>query len=128
MNALPEFSKNPPAAEGAIADLNVKLPEDYLDFLRLSNGGEGFLSERCYAMLWRAEELDQANRDYHVPEQAPGLYVFGSNGGGEAFAFDLREQNPPIVVVPFIGMELQDALRAAATFSDFLAQGGTNLP
>ena len=72
-------------------------------------------------MLWKIDELLRFNREYEVPEYAPGLFLFGSNGGGEAFAFDLRaEGRNPVVSVPFIGMDVRDALPLAETFDGFL--------
>jgi hypothetical protein len=55
-----------------------------------------------------------------VAEFAPGLFAFGTNGGGEAFAFDLRTSTMPIVMVPFIGMELSEARSIGTTFNGFL--------
>lgn len=89
--------------------------------MRFTDGGEGFIRPNSYAMLWKIKELLQFNREYAVLEYAPGLLLFGSNGGGKAFAFDLRaEGRSPVVSVPFIGMDLRDALPLAETFDGFL--------
>lgn len=69
-----------------------------MTFLRRHNGGEGFIGSN-YLILWKAEEILPFNRDYEVERMAPDLLAFGSNGGGEAFAFDKREQSWPIVMV-----------------------------
>ena len=53
-------------------------------------------------------------------DRAPGLFIFGSNGGGEAYAFDTRTPEIPIVSVPFVGMERRLARFIAATFERFL--------
>ena len=39
--------------------------------------------------MWRAEELVEMNRAYKTAEFFPNLFFIGSNGGGEAYAFDL---------------------------------------
>jgi hypothetical protein len=57
------------------------------------NGGEGFIGEN-YLRAWPVEDLIQSNKDYRVDEAAPGLFLFGSSGGGEAFAFDTRSAPP----------------------------------
>ena len=50
-----------------------------------------------------------------------GVYaVFGLDGGGEGFAFDLRVPERPVIAVPFIGMDLADATPVAETFDGFL--------
>jgi hypothetical protein len=60
--------------------------------------------------------LLELNKDYQVDEYAPGLFFFGSNGGGEAFAFDLRTAARPVVAVPFVGMDLSLATVLAPEF------------
>ena len=51
---------------------------------------------------------------------APGLFLFGTDGAGEAFAFDMRSNEQPIVCVPFIPLDLREAQVFAATFEGFL--------
>ena len=116
---LSEFNANPGASEEALSALVGPFPDEYLTFLRRHNGGDGFIVSN-YLVLWKAEEIFPFNRDYQVEKWAPDLLVFGSNGGGEAFAFDKREHPWSIVMVPFIGMELEVALPAGRTFSEFL--------
>ena len=110
-----------PVAEldAAQTALNVALPADYRAFLEMSDGGEGFVGED-YLILWRASELQPFNRDYEVSTYASGLVGFGSNGGGEMFAFDVRFEPPPVVIVPFIGMSVEDALVVADNFTGLL--------
>jgi hypothetical protein len=129
-----KFEANPPASSGLIAQsqarLSFPLPLDYVQFLQRMNGGEGFLGEHAYVALWRVEELRERNAGYEVAEVAPGLFLFGSNGGGEAFAFDTRSGQFRIVAVPFIGMgDLADAIVIATNFRAFLeALFATGIP
>jgi len=120
---LVEFHKSSPCPvadiDAAQVALNVALPADYRAFLEMSDGGEGFVGED-YLILWRASELQPFNRDYEVPTYASGLVGFGSDGGGEMFAFDVRFQPPPVVIVPFIGMGHEDALVVADNFAGLL--------
>jgi hypothetical protein len=83
------------------------------------NGGEGFVGNN-FLMAWPVEDLIQFNKDYVVDEAAPGLFLFGSSGGGEAFAFDTRPLSPPIVAVPFVVISLEDAKVIAPNFNAFL--------
>jgi hypothetical protein len=78
----------------------------------------GFVGENCLR-AWPVEDLIQSNEEWQVDEAAPGLFLFGSNGGGEMFAFDTRSAPPPIVVVPSI-LGLEDAIVIAPTFDLFL--------
>lgn len=120
------FRGNPPADPTAIerfeADSGFRLPRDYVDFLRRSDGGEGFIGPNAYVIFWRLGELEEMNKAYQVSEYAPGLFVFGSDGGGEAFAFDNRTAEKQVVSVPFVGMELELAQKMGSTFSEFLRE------
>jgi hypothetical protein len=120
---LAKFNANPPATPSLIqqleSDTGLRLPEEYIDFLQQANGGEGFIGN-SYLILWLAEELLEMNKAYEVEEYDPGLFLFGSDGGGEAYAFDTRMDSKPIVSVPFVGMELQLARFMASNFREFL--------
>jgi hypothetical protein len=124
-NLLKRFQKNGPASPDAVdafeQESSVQLPIAYREFLFSANGGEGFIGSDSYAMLWKVEELLRFNREYQVDEYAPGLLLFGSSGGGEAFAFDMRREDvQPVVSVPFVGMDLSETLVLADTFDGFL--------
>jgi len=121
---LEEFDKNA-AASGDVVEhfastFGFNPPPGYLEFMRLSNGGEGFVGTR-YLTLWPLEQLREHNEGYEVKRYAPGLFLFGSNGGGEAYAFDLRQAEPSIVSVPLVGMALKEVRPSGATFDGFLA-------
>lgn len=88
-------------------------------FLARSNGGEGFIGER-YVSLWKAEELMTHNLSYKVAEFFPNFFFIGSDGGGEAYAFDISGDNAAIFEVPFIGMP-SDARAIADSFDALLA-------
>lgn len=98
---------------------NIQLPDDYRDFLQEANGGEGFVGKE-YLILWKAEELEPFNREYEVEKYAPGIFLFGSNGGGEGFGFDTRCTPYKVVQVPFVGMDLRYATHVADNFLDLL--------
>jgi hypothetical protein len=117
------FKANPPASRDSIvrcqANLGFRLPDEYVRFLQQMNGGEGFIGKH-YFMAWPIEELVPANKQCVVDDAVAALFLFGSDGGGEAFAFDTRSAAPPIVVVPFVGMELSVAEKLAPDFNSFL--------
>lgn len=122
---LGEFSGKPGATEDVIKMAETQLgwafPPDYRKFLGEMNGGEGFVGGN-YLILWSVNELEQFNREYEVQEYAPGLVLFGSDGGGEGFAFDTRSSPAPVVQVPFIGMELEYANLVGNSFEQFIAK------
>jgi hypothetical protein len=120
---FPGFDFNPPLSAEAItkfeAESGVRLRQDYAAFLLLSNGGEGSIGNG-YANLWRLEEIIEMNRSYQVADFAPGLLLFGSDGGGEAFAFDNRSEQQVIVSAPFIPLDLNEISVLAPNFAEFV--------
>lgn len=119
-----KFRGNVPANTAEIeqfeAGIGFSLPVDYGRFLQQSNGGEGFVGPNAYVIFWKLGELAEMNKAYQVSEFAPGLFIFGSDGGGEAYAFDVRTPVMPIVSVPFVGMDLSLARVIAPTFNEFI--------
>jgi hypothetical protein len=122
-NFFAAFNGNPPVTSHVIRRvegiLRCDLPEGYVQFLEQFNGGEGFIGS-AYLILWQIEELPELNKAYQVEEYAPDLLLFGSDGGGEAFAFDTRFAEKPIVSLPFVGMELSSARIVGPDFQAFL--------
>jgi cell wall assembly regulator SMI1 len=122
---LERFNGNEPAAPGSFksveCDLGLQLPNAYRAFLERHNGGEGFVGKQ-YLILWRVEEIVPFNHDYQVNEYAPGIVLFASSGGGEAFGFDMRSDQLPIVQIPFVGMNVRYAIKVADDFDEFLSK------
>lgn len=120
---LESFVRDQPAEQSAIDSacdsLGFKLPEDYAEVLRYMNGGEGFMGD-SYFRLYPVEKLPTLNQAYRTEEFAPGLIVFGSNGGGEAYAFDIRTTPHTIVKIPFIPMTYEYMELYSPNFTDFL--------
>lgn len=120
------FNGNPPVDLGRVEQFEsiagITLPRDYVEFLCRFNGGEGFIGPNAYVMLWPLTELEELNKAYQAEERIPGLLIFGSDGGGEAFAFDTRSPRMPVVSVPFVGMELDLARPIGNSFKNFLEE------
>lgn len=120
---LSGFRCNAPASIEAIRQvesaLKITLPIEYKDFLLFADGGEGVVGS-AYLVLWPIADLIRLNEGYGISEYAPGLLVFGSDGGGEAFAFDTRSHPNRIVMVPFVGMDLSEIILVADDLTSFL--------
>ena len=121
---LADFSGNDPATEDALRAVETKvgktLPPDFRELLKISNGGEGNIGNH-YLMIWSIEEVLDYNQQYEVEKYAPGLMIFGSSGGGEAYAFDYRSGKfGGVVKIPFVGMDLDDVRSLAPAFIEFL--------
>lgn len=116
------FELNPPVEEVKVkkvqTELGITFPKDYVEFILYSNGAEGNIGEN-YLILWSIEDIIDLNEAYGVNEFAKGLVLFGSDGGGTAFAFDTRRNDTQIVTVPFIGMDLEEVKTCSNTFNGF---------
>ena len=116
--------KNPPAEEAVIrtliAEAGVELPEEYLTFLRHSNGGELDVTSGRFD-FWPAKEIVKANRELGIGEFLPGFFAFGGDGGNELLAFDTRGPKPwAVYMVPMVVMSEEDAVAIAGDFASLL--------
>jgi hypothetical protein len=100
--------------------MNITFPNDYQDFLHTVNGCEGIFNGKNYAILWNGCDLQKYNQEYQVDEYLEGMLLIGSDGGGEAFAFD-KLNGMIIVRVPFVGMDRDLAVRIADNFTALLS-------
>ena len=118
------FNFNTPISKKEIEEvekeLKVKFPQDYLDFMLKTNGGEGTIGEENYLRLWKIEELAENNKDYSVSEFAPGLLIIGSDGAGTAFGYDFRNKKPQLVEVSFIGLDVEKPNYKTNDFFEFI--------
>jgi hypothetical protein len=118
-----QMQLSPGASEDTIVrvqrQLDLQLPNSYLDFIRESNGAEGPVGN-SYLALWSIEELPLYNKRDAADELTRSLLQVGSDGGGEAFAFDTRTADMPIVEIPFISIDLSEAVFWGADFEEFL--------
>lgn len=126
-----DWTREPPASEEAIQRLakgaGVPLPEEYLDFLRFSDGGEGELGiYPWWFRLYPAEEVLDANRDYSYGlDDLPGYFVFGNNGGLELYVFNTNEEAPGrVYMVDNISMTQEDVQLCAPDFLAFVRAFG----
>jgi hypothetical protein len=112
----------------AAAELGIELPSDYRTMMSKVNGGEAEFGE-SWIVMWRAQELVERNADYKVQEFAPGFTFFGSNGAGEAYAWDWRPtRQAHYVVLPFITPEPDAAVPCGDSLEEFLATVHRGIP
>ena len=86
--------------------------------MAIANGGTGFIGNR-FVRLWFVGKLLGRNTKYQVAESAPDLFLIGSAGGGEAYAFDLAKVYGAVYQVPFIRLDPKEAWLAADSFDVF---------
>jgi hypothetical protein len=90
---LDQIEREPGASDDAIkamiARIGVEPPGDYLDLIRLTNGGTG-LGPDIFVNLFAAELVGMPGFDYDAPAYAPGLIVIGGDGLGSIVGIDTR--------------------------------------
>ena len=125
---LDQIERKPRASEDAIkamvARIGVEPPGEYLDFLRLTNGGTG-LGPDIFVNLFTAEEVGTPELDYGAPEYAPGMIVIGGDGCGNILGIDTRNTDPSFheyVVLDPVWMDLnsESVKYRGKTFWDML--------
>lgn len=105
-----------------ISKFGEGIPQDYLDFLRLTNGAEGKLPVNpWWFVIWAAETVIERWNAYRMEESIPGYMAFGSNAGDEMFVFNLTDKAPkPVYIMPFIGKEPGAEIKVANDFVSFV--------
>jgi hypothetical protein len=94
------------------------LPEDFLSYHARDGRREGQVSAIAlgWMRLWALADIYRLNDEYHVAEFAPDLFGIGSDGAAEMLAFDKHDR---ILKVPFIGMDIREAILIAPSWQHF---------
>ena len=115
------IDRNDPPRSDEIDDfvkqITFNLPEGFIDFFKETNGAN-ITSDNSYVALWPVTDMLQLNEGYKVSEFAPEFFLFGSNGGGEAYA--IEKDTGYIFEIPFIVMAKEDAILKSKTFAEFI--------
>ena len=114
----------PSASEEEVKDLKnsieIELPEEFLDLLRFSNGGEGDIAlPPLIFILDNTQEIIGLQKDEFYKNEFPNYLFFGGNGGLEMIAFDLRKKPYSIVMIDPIAGE-ESAIEIAPNITEFI--------
>lgn len=94
--------------------VDVELPKEYVEFLAFSNGFEGRLLAPYYTLcLDDAATASEPERVELFKKIYPGWFVFGGDGGGELYAFDLTGDQP-WPVIRFDGIDPEGSVEKIA--------------
>jgi SMI1 / KNR4 family (SUKH-1) len=100
-----------------LKEVAFNLSDGFIDFFKESNGAD-ISGDEVYIIFWELNEVIELNKEYQVEQYAPGFFIFGSNGGGEAFAIEKNTGN--IYEIPFIGMSKEEAIFKSKSFKEFI--------
>ena len=98
--------------------LHIAFPEDYLEFLKWNNGGEGYIGEN-YISFWKVEDLEVLNREYQIQTYlSKGYLGIGTDGGGICYGFCLEKQFA-IFKCPLGDLDINEITIVANSIKDF---------
>lgn len=102
---------NSPAAEKEIESLSKKsrdaLPSEYLDFLKNSDGGSGFVGQ-SYVQFLAINEVIRINESRAEEQGMGNIFVFATNGSNSYYGFDLSSEKGTVVMID----KIDDAIRS----------------
>lgn len=110
------------ALEAFRAVIPSGMPASYISLLSFSDGGEGPLAVQPFYLCLDSTTEIVASRSSATPRQSEfeNIFIFGSNGGGEYLALDLRRSQPwPVVSVDMV-VGIESAEVVAEDFDSFL--------
>lgn len=128
MNSINKYFKDKqeltiPATDKEIIDLEKRLevnfPDDYKLFLKEVNGFEGEIGE-SYVRLVGVSDIEEYTTDY-CADFYPDKICIGTNGGGELFVIDKRNEKAKYGFLPAIG-DMEDYIELGDTFDKFISR------
>jgi hypothetical protein len=96
--------------------LGISFPAEYRELLLFSDGLHGTVG-RSHLQIYPLQGALETNDRFK--EFRDGLFVFGSDGGAEAYVFDTDNKNT-ILMTTFVSLGRGDAVLIAETFPEFL--------
>lgn len=117
------FEWNPPATDAADrqaeSDYGGPLPKEYVDLVRVFNGG----GTQTSLSILEVEDCVQRNVDYEVGQYMPGYFMIGDDGGGTAVLLNLDDRK--VYEVDMGVMDESVARLSANSLGEFLELGTT---
>ncbi|MDB5276122.1 MAG: hypothetical protein JWR61_1077 [Ferruginibacter sp.] len=97
--------------------LAIKFPEDYIAFLRRTNGYNGKVGQ-SYSIFLQVEQIERYTKEYGG-EIFPWIVFIGTDGGNEMYVIDTRDDKMNFGILPYIG-DKNDFISLGSTFEIFV--------
>jgi hypothetical protein len=98
-------------------NLAIKFPQDYIEFLCITNGYTGKVGE-SYSVFIKIEMIEEYTKSYGG-DFFPWIVFIGTDGGNEMYVIDRRNENLKFGILPYIGDE-NDFISLGDTFEEFV--------
>jgi hypothetical protein len=95
----------------------VELPDDYIEFMTRSDGGEGDLAS-TWIQMWSVDRINQTIDGGANPYE--GVLLFAGDGANTVYGFDAANDSE-IIEGDWIGLSRDDLIRHGKSLSSFLA-------
>jgi hypothetical protein len=113
------------ATEAMIDDVEKRpgqrFPNEYREFIRSQNGLATWFGD-VYIALYSIDRVVEHNEIRDHLSYQPELILIGSDGGGEAIAFDFRKHPPAVILVNMVSIHWSEAIFQAESFDRFMEQ------
>ncbi|WIG57908.1 MAG: hypothetical protein OJF49_000653 [Ktedonobacterales bacterium] len=119
----------PPATEAQIAEFEAfcgrPLPDDYIAFLRTSNGGALWYKDIWFMQFWPIQDIPAICSGYgFIQSEIPDAIAFGADAGSEGLVFDMRSEHAdgqyPIFAVNYVSISWRKAIPVSPDFRSLL--------
>jgi len=107
--------------EAAENRLRQRFPDDYRTFLKSESRLDQWFGD-VYLSLYTVEQVVELNEIHGHLSYQPELIHIGSDGGGEAIAFDFRRSPPTVILVNLVSTDWSEAILQADSFTEFMDQ------
>lgn len=95
------------------------LPNDYVNFMRLSNGGEGEVNGN-YIVLWKMEYIVTLNSEYNIRKYLGSDFIaIGTDGGDEVYCLNISD-NFSIFKCPLGDLDIESCSYITESFKKFM--------
>lgn len=101
-------------------EFNFNLPNDYVEFMKKHDGGEGPIGKYGYLAVWNVEEVFSYNYEKNGPVLSDDILFFSSDRGGTIFAFKKDNDLFTIVELQDDTIDLEEIEITASSFEDFI--------
>jgi len=130
------WTRRDPASQERVTDcereLDVSFPQDYREFLKLSNGGS-LKGEATTVNFIPLDELPGFNEDEEIVSHMPGILAIADNGGGSFYYYDVANRLGrgawALYLVGFGTLSFEDSRFVGASLTEMIAAiaAGENL-
>lgn len=98
-------------------DNNFEYPNDYQLYMKNLIDNEIY-SDSGFIELFPLDELAEINKEYETESYIPNFTAIGTNGGGVGIF--INKKNNQIYSIPFVGMNEEDSILLANSFTEFI--------